>query len=328
MATQGAQWAATPTQREAQLMSTIETMQAQIEELRGAINHRAHRPRQVLPEPDRFSGRAKDWDAWALAMRAKLRVDGQAIGDENAQFYYVYSSLDRNIQSTVLAFVQRAEKQGQWSPTLLLDHLERIFDDPNKSKKAGQRLREMTQGARPLPDYLPRFERTLFEAGADSWPDDAKITTLVGGLNKELKQRLTAQLNLPTTYNEFVRVLLALGDQDGVRFYHQGSNAMDWEQTKTTNARVAPAISATQRQRWRDEGKCVRCGSSSHWIQECKMQPTRTRGSSRSPPPGVSRVRFNDQLALVKAPNVGNMARRTGHVYEYSSDSGSDGEGC
>ena len=309
MSPQGTPWGQVPNQRETQLLDTIKIMQTQINELQEAIRQRSPRPRQVLPEPDRFSGRVKDWDAWALTMRAKLRVDGAAIGDENAQFYYVYSSLGTNIQSMVLAFIQRAEKQCNWNPSQLLDHLERIFDDPNKAKKAGQRLRELQQGTRPLPAYLPRFETTLFEAGADSWPDDAKITTLIGGLNKEIKQRLGGQLHLPTNYNEFVRVLLALGDQVNVGSARYGNNSMDWEQTKTAVAKIAPAVSTTQRQKWRDNGKCVRCGSSDHWVQKCKYQPTRSRSSSAS----SERTCRVQTLALVKAPRTKTTARRTGY---------------
>jgi len=312
-------------------MSTIEAMQAQIDELREAIHRRTTRPRQVLPEPDRFSGRAKDWDAWALAMKAKLKVDGHAIGDENAQFYFVYSSLDTNIQSMVLAYVQRVEKQGSWDPSRLLDHLERIFDDPNKAKKAGQRLREMQQGSRPLPTYLPRFERTLYEAGADAWPDDAKITTLTGGLNKEIKRRLGGQLNLPSRYDEFVRVLLALGDQQGEPgpSQHHRSNAMDWEPTRISAGKIAPAVSAAQRQQWRDQGKCVRCGSSDHWVQKCKLQATRSRSSSNSSLGSRdSTVRVSrstvQQGNLVRYPISKTMARRSGQTLRWEDDSDND----
>ena len=45
--------------------------------------------------------------------------------------------------------------------------LDNDYENYSKDRQAYQR-------------YLPRFERTLFEAGADDWPDDAKITTLVG----------------------------------------------------------------------------------------------------------------------------------------------------
>ncbi|KAH0434379.1 pol-like protein [Colletotrichum camelliae] len=193
MDTQGTQWGATPNEREAQLFSMIESLQQQIDALK---TERTARPRQVLPTCAKFNGRSSDWDTWILAMKAKLKVDGLAIGNDDSQLYYVYSSLDSNVQAMVLPF-----------------HLERIFDDPNKAKKAGQRLRDLEQRQSSLSRYLATFERTLYEANADSWPDDAKITALTGGLNKEVKQKLNTQLTLPTKYDDFIRVLLALEGQ-------------------------------------------------------------------------------------------------------------------
>ncbi|CAG8984015.1 hypothetical protein HYALB_00009025 [Hymenoscyphus albidus] len=140
--------------------------------------------------------------------------------------------------------------------------------------------------------YLPQFEKTMFEAGAGSWPDDAKITTLVGGLNKYTRQRIDGQLSLPTDYDGFTRMLQTLGNQFGPSYSNgngngnsNGSgynNAMEWEPVKTAAARTAPAISREQRQKWRDNGKCVRCGSGEHWVGSCKYKPTRSRSSSFS----------------------------------------------
>jgi hypothetical protein len=143
----------------------------------------------------------------------------------------------------------------------------------------------------------PRFEGVLFEAGADSWSDDAKITTLVSGLNKETRQRLDGQLTLPVTYDAFVRMMMTLGSRFGQSYegrsndngYSRGrassknnGNAMEWEQVHTSAAKVAPVASREQRQAWRDTGKCVRCGSKNHWVNRCKYQATRSRSSSAS----------------------------------------------
>ena len=92
--------------------------------------------------------------------------------------------------------------------------------------------------------YLLRFERTLFKAGVETWPDNAKITTLVEGLSKEVKQRLDKQLTLPTEYNTFVRTLLTLNGH----FKKQGNETMDWETTKVSKAKIAPAVTKEQRQ--------------------------------------------------------------------------------
>ncbi|KAF6784153.1 pol-like protein [Colletotrichum musicola] len=101
-------------------------------------------------------------------MKAKLKVDSLAIGNDDSQLYYVYSSLDSNVQAMVLPFVRKAERTDTWDVARLIQHLERIFDDPNKAKKAGQRLRDLEQRQSSLPKHLARFERTLYEANADS----------------------------------------------------------------------------------------------------------------------------------------------------------------
>ena len=60
------------------------------------------RPKPVLPDPDKFTGQALKFDTWLPSIKAKLRVDGTAIGDLVAQFYYVYLNLDSNAQAMVL----------------------------------------------------------------------------------------------------------------------------------------------------------------------------------------------------------------------------------
>jgi Retrotransposon gag protein len=282
---QGNQWAATANQREMQLLAMIEELRTQVQELQ----HQSRtKTRQVLPEPERFAGRTKDWDTWSMTMRAKLCIDGNVIGSNEAQFYYVYSSLSSKIQGLILNFVRQAQERGEWEPLALLDHLGRSYDDPNKAKKAGQRLMEFRQGTTAIVAYIPQFEKVMFEAGANSWPDDAKITTLVGGLNKYTRQRIDGQLTLPTDYNDFVRMLQTLGNQFGSSYGNgndngqRNGNTMEWEPIKASTAKTAPSVSREQRQAWRDQGKCVRCGSNKHWVNACNNQPTRSRSSSVS----------------------------------------------
>ena len=61
--------------------------------------------------------------------------------------------------------------------------------------------------------YILQFKRVMFEASANSQLDDAKITTLVGGLNKYTKQQINEQMTLPTNYNGFVQMLQTLRNQ-------------------------------------------------------------------------------------------------------------------
>ena len=144
----------------------VQELRAQVQELQQRTTTTI-RARQVFPEPDRFTGRTKDWDTWLITMRAKLQIDGDAIGGDEVKFYYIYSSLGAKVQGLVLTFVRRAQKDEDWKLLALLDYLERIYDDPNKTKKAGQRLIELRQETMTITAYLPQFEKTMFEAGAD-----------------------------------------------------------------------------------------------------------------------------------------------------------------
>lgn len=280
MNAQSQQWAATANQREGQLLAMIEELRTQVSQLQQQAV--PVRKRQVLPEPNQFSGRTKDWDIWSMTMQAKLRIDGEAIGGNEAQLYYVYSSLEKKVQGLVLAFVRQAQEDNKWEPLTLLSYLGRIYNDPNKAKKAGQRLIELRQGTTSVAIYLPQFEKVLFEAGANTWPDNAKITTLVGGLNKYTRQRINGQLTVPTDYDEFVQMLQMLGNQFGYSNNNGNSNAMEWEPVRVATAKTAPRTSKEQRQGWRDNGKCVRCGSGKHWVDKCSYQATRSRSSSVS----------------------------------------------
>ncbi|KAL4972653.1 hypothetical protein BDW66DRAFT_143834 [Aspergillus desertorum] len=89
------------------------------------------RPKPVLPDPEKFSGQALKFDTWLSAIRAKLRVDGQAIGDAIAQFYYVYLN-HSSVQAMVLPQLHRAEESNTWDFNYILDQLKRVYDNPNQ----------------------------------------------------------------------------------------------------------------------------------------------------------------------------------------------------
>ena len=120
MDSQSFQWATTANQREVQLLAIVEELRVQVQELR---QQRTMKARQVLLEPDHFMGRTKDWDTWSMTIRAKLQIDGDAIGGSEAQFYYVYSSLGAKVQGLVLTFVRKAQEDKDWRPLALLDYL-------------------------------------------------------------------------------------------------------------------------------------------------------------------------------------------------------------
>jgi hypothetical protein len=87
----------TPVQQLATLQEQVANLQAQVEALQTAA--RTSRPKPILPDPVKFDGKAYHFDTWLPSIKAKLRVDGLsgALGDEIAQFYYVYDRLESNV---------------------------------------------------------------------------------------------------------------------------------------------------------------------------------------------------------------------------------------
>ena len=58
-------------------------------------------------------------------------MDGEAIRDNTAQFYYVYGNLEFTVQAMVLPQLSYAEKQKSWDYKTILKQLERVNNNPN-----------------------------------------------------------------------------------------------------------------------------------------------------------------------------------------------------
>ena len=71
----------------------------------------------------------------------------------------------------------------------------------------------MTQGREAFATFLPKFERTLAEAGGGAWADQVKINTLKRMLNQDLRRSLVYIPVHPTAYNDFTRTLSTLASR-------------------------------------------------------------------------------------------------------------------
>jgi len=79
-----------------------EVIQQQGNELLLLRTRPSTKTKSSLPDPEKFNGQVHKFDTWLPSIKAKLRVDGEAIGDPTAQFYYVYLNLDSHVQAMVL----------------------------------------------------------------------------------------------------------------------------------------------------------------------------------------------------------------------------------
>ena len=190
----------------------LAAMQAQITQLQSEIQalHSHSRPKPALPDPDKFNGSTQRFDTWLPSIRAKLRVDGMAIGDPIAQFYYVFLNLDSHVQAMVLPQLAQAEESESWDHNTILAQLSRVYDNPNKVQEAEDKLLALRQGTDSIPVYISKFERVLYEARGQDWPDINKISIFRNGLSPTVRNRLSQQLSLPQRYPDFVRIVQQL----------------------------------------------------------------------------------------------------------------------
>lgn len=254
-----------------------------------AIQHpTSSRPKPALPDPEKFTGHTLKFDTWLPSIKAKLRVDHAAIGDSIAQFYYVYLNLDSSVQAMVLPQLAQAEESGVWNYNSILDQLARVHDNPNKIIEAEDKLHHLKQGSsESVAAYIAKFERVLYEARGQDWPDASKISTFRQGLSSSIRSRLAQQLNLPRTYEDFLRIVQQLASNSSYSSTPHASqparqerhDPMDLNQIQLNTLEVlpssprAPSISSVQREKYRQEGRCVRCGSSDHWVENCRFHP-------------------------------------------------------
>jgi len=148
-----------------------------------------------------------------------------------------------------------------------------------------------------VSSYIAKFERVLYEAKGQDWPDVNKISTFRNGLSSTIRNHLAQQLNLPHKYPDFIRVIQQLAAHSHVPTTGNpsgnGSNShgdpMDTslgaiisviDPVNTADAaksspspppRRARSISPSRREQYWLEGRCVRCGSHNHWVSECSL---------------------------------------------------------
>jgi hypothetical protein len=128
-----------------------------------------------LPDPEKFNSQTHKYDTWLSSIKAKLRVDSIAIGNSIAQFYYMYLNLESHVQAMVLPQLSQAENTSSWDYTTILAQLTCMYDNPNKVQEAEDRLYSIKQGTNLLASYVAKFERVLYKACRQNWPDINKI---------------------------------------------------------------------------------------------------------------------------------------------------------
>lgn len=227
----------------------IEDLTAQIQNLQTQIEAKQHcpksfaskHPKPSLPESEKFNSTVHKFDMWDTVIQTKLAIDGAAIGDPIAQFYYVSMNLSSQVQAMVFPQLITIRASGEYNFETILDQLTCVYNNPNKIEEVEERLPSIRQDSSDsIGAYISRFERLLYESKGEAWTDATKIGILYKGLILSMCRRLSQQLNLSKSYPDFVRVVQQLathttsGSDSGndkpstsKTGYSDGSDAMD-----------------------------------------------------------------------------------------------------
>ncbi|KAH6695981.1 hypothetical protein BKA61DRAFT_623661 [Leptodontidium sp. MPI-SDFR-AT-0119] len=144
----------------------------------------------------------------------------------------------------------------------------------------------------------------LYEAKGHNWDDDRKISAFRFSLSSTIKNRLAQQLELPSSYPQFLRAVQKLSSRSGTlgplnsthnpsSRPHTASNAppatgrygdpMDISNIGINSINVPSHFLSSEliRQSYKDIGAYLRCGSFDHWLKDCH-ESARPSANSRS----------------------------------------------
>lgn len=245
----------------------------------------AIRAKPTLPNPPKFGGERKLYEAWKAQVAAKIRADAGSLGSPANQFAYINALLEGPALQMCLTYFQLTAWTTSATPENFFTYLDRSYSDPNRKARATERLRSMKQGESTFAAFLPRFERALAEAGASDWTDDAKIAFLGGTLNNDMKRAMLGQI-MPEPYGEYVSRLISLDGQLLSLRNHRPRpgpplvDSMDWESTQAIRVgtvRNCQRLTPSELEQYRREGRCFRCYEKGHRSYECTDSKNRSR---------------------------------------------------
>lgn len=281
------------------LSSTITNLQSTVTALRNPSESTltpTRRPKRQLPDPPKFDGTQLHYDTWLAQLQLVLSVDGDAIGDAQAQFAFVYLRLESSPAALCLELLKHANLTKTYKHQLIIDQLDRHNGVENKVQRAKTKLHKLVQSG-SFHGFLISFEVTLGEAGGWTWDDERKIDTLRPCLSEYLKRKLQEHDvagTTPSKYLDFVSLCKRYASQPAnstsfapasgttpnqprPQLYDHKADKMDLSMINVIQPSESPRGSQRSRSPSPDRSHCYRCGSTDHFVSLCPIQAPRNR---------------------------------------------------
>jgi hypothetical protein len=251
------------------------------------------RPKHSLSHPDKYDGEDRmAYPAFKGYLRAKLRIDQQAIGDEPELVWYAFGRLTGKAADRIFPWMELMEQRGEpLRVTAFMEQLDAAFCDPQTAQRALEWVNNKQQGRTPFRDFLQEFEQKLLEAGGWEFSDGIRKGYLKAALNLDIKTELVAQAE-PDSYAEYVNLVRRTSDNldeiKRLRGRRKGwgstptqpnhprdaDDPMEWEPTpRTSSSRQVKWVSKEVLKDRREKQQCIRCGSGDHFASQCSLGP-------------------------------------------------------
>ena len=280
------------------------------------------RPRHRTGDLKQFNGERSEWISWRTEAQTKLRIDGRAIGNEEEKFGYLYMHMSVTAQKRIQQWYNLRIKMGtDCTPAAFFERAEGTFGDPNERKNALTLLEVVKQRTdESFSDFVTRFEELLAQAGGEEWAMDLQVNALEKSVNKEMQSRLVSYPLPDPSYNTFRSACLTIdaklqamktwarstastaststlkpsnfsGSKQQFPSKGQASDRVD-------NRERAIWASAEERERRRNNGLCLRCGSANHLQKGCKLRSA-INTSSKGEKMSVNSMGLGDNIERV-----------------------------
>jgi len=268
------------------------------------------KPKPSLSDPERYDHTDKTlYPQFAGLLRAKVRIDGLSIGNEQEKAWYMFGRLKGDAAKRIFPWLNAADKDGTLCTGDLFKHMDVAFSDPRAKEKALALLNRTKQEDLSLNDFLGKFDQLLLEACGWDWDDDIKKGYLKDTISTELLLSLVGAEE-KASYEEYCNQLRRIWDQieevkeRTSKYSHQwGKKAreesvqplanhdpMDWEAVIAAAVKVAAGRTDQKKDRWasddeinrrRQEGLCLRCGGEGHYVRNCRTKKPPSTGSKK-----------------------------------------------
>lgn len=243
-----------------------------------------------LAPPEKFSGESRECKSFIVNCEMHYEQLPSAFPTERSKVAFMISHLTGRAKVWATTEWSRASPSCQ-SLARFTETLRRVFDPTTSGRETARELNTIRQGMDSVSDYAIRF-RTL--AADSGWNATALYDAFISGLSDPI-QDLLVPLDLP----EDLDAVIALA----VRTDHRLKTRMQDRGLPSTNSRVVSPLpspvqwravssrdpeepmqlgqarlSAEERRRRLQEGRCFYCGEQGHLVVGCPARRTTHQG--------------------------------------------------